>query len=147
MFQTMDSKKEYINLLSSYLEDGTLFSLFEEYENDSVENLTVIKRLRISELPMFLDNIDLHLNEQYIDFCNYFMYMFDHILKDECCSLNFIIIFELKIEFNELIKNLPEYSHFIGNIPIWRDYGLPGYEFMEDVKALLHTIPTKPAKK
>jgi hypothetical protein len=135
----MDSENPtYIEYLSSYLENGDLHYVIENYDNNRNDTLLLIKQITLykcstnEEKSQCLKN---RLSE---------LFESSKIFK----TVIVICIFkENTIEHLRLEDNLPKFNYFFGGYYYWPStYSLINKKFIEDVENLLSTVYLKPAK-
>jgi hypothetical protein len=153
----VSEETNYIEILSSYLENEDLHHIIENFDNNRDDVLLVIKNISsydyISNTNKFLTNEEKSqcVEEKFSEFCDPMSnYRYTDDLKNEFRTVIFICVFtENRNEFYRLEDDLPKpnFSFHIGNLFWSSERSLTNSLFIEGVEKLVSTVYLKPAKR
>jgi hypothetical protein len=139
------NKPNYINIISPFLENGTLHHIKIDGNPNKEKHLLIFKNGEITSNKEFLIKEEIHrVDKYYCQLKQNFLVFYNIKLEDVYSSITFICIFANWKEYRKLIGNLPSSNFHKHSYAMW--YSYPYDNFVEDVENFLYPVSIKPAK-
>jgi hypothetical protein len=145
---TLEEKIDVEEVLSPFLENGTLQHTRIYGKNDSGSSIFVLNNYpiwRIFDFSIKEETPYLDMNEEYNNFRHTFLKLNNSAdVEDIYSSIIFVIIFAKEEGHLNFIKNFPKTDTNYHRSIVWTSCK---YEFVKDVEELLYPVNIKPAKR